>query len=84
MKIIYIVILLFFLASCGQNEANDVFIWEVDMENPFEGETLTIAVFNDYYHQEFANAYMAQNLGVEIEVEYLWRRGSENFMTRGT
>ena len=56
------------LSACGQNGEDDVFAWEQDAENPFYGESLTVAVFGCQRTPRLAQLYMDANPGVVIEV----------------
>ena len=71
MKRLLILGLLIVLSACTSRTDDNVFIWEESIENPFYGETLTIAVRDSRWAIEpirrFAELYMTKNPGVEIE-----------------
>jgi len=62
-------------AACGGTDAapDEPFVWP-DSENPFYGETLTIATNRRFFaahYFTFAQTYMQRNPGVTIEFEFL-------------
>ena len=61
-------LLFVFLVGCTRDNGDDVFVWEESDENPFYGETLTIATTNAHPMRSFASVYMRDNPGVNIEV----------------
>ena len=68
MKFLLVFTLLLVLVACGGRQDNDVFIWDENLENPFYGVTLTVAVTQREPMQRFARLYMDENPGVEIEI----------------
>ena len=62
------VILVLSFAGCRSDSGYDTFEWDESDENPFYGETLTIATTNAQPMRSFASVYMRDNPGVNIEV----------------
>ena len=59
------------LSACGGTDASDeevVFDFDWNTEDPFYGETLTIAIANNRENRNFARVYMQSNPGVTIEI----------------
>ena len=68
MKQLLILVLLLILSACTGSFDNDIFIWDESVENPFYGETLTIAVARRDPMWRFINLFEQDNPGVEIEL----------------
>ena len=68
MKQLLILVLLFILSACAGRFDDDMFIWDENVENPFYGETLTIAVAHRDPMWRFINMFEQDNPGVEIEL----------------
>ena len=59
-------------SACTHSTENEVvFQWDINIENPFYGETLTVAVFGCALVSSLADAYMRANRGVTIEVVHM-------------
>ena len=68
MKSLMILALLLLLTACTDRSDDDIFIWDESVENPFYGETLTVAVMYRDPMWRFINLFEQDNPGVEIEL----------------
>ena len=68
MRLFLIFVLLIMFSACTHRHDNGIFIWDENVENPFYGETLTIAVTNRDPIWRFISLFEQNNPGVEIEM----------------
>ena len=67
MRFLYIAVLLLF-AGCGTMVDDVIFTWDIEDENPFHGQTLTVGVPGMVPWRTIAATYMQQYPGVNIEI----------------
>ena len=45
MRTFVCIIFIFTLTACGNSTKDDAFVWDADVDNSFEGQMLTVAVW---------------------------------------